>query len=481
MGMQSLQFFKKYSAYGKANTQIQKKFAIFILLEEKVMKKLFFSGCFVASLMITSMQLSAQVGINIDGSQPDSSAMLDIKSTSRGFLPPRVALAAINSTYPITNPATGLLVFNYKVTGTPPHNVTIGYYYWNGTRWIPVVSPQGTIVGDMLYWNGTQWVRIPAGNNGEVLTFNNGVPAWGQSPAQLPTLTTDTITSITAISATSGGNVCDGGSLVTKRGICWSIAPNPTVENSKNIYGSGSGTFSGNLSGLAANTPYFVRSFATNDIGTGYGNEMNFTTQNGIIIISTTVASNITNTSAASGGNISNDGGASVTARGVCWDIFANPTIEDNHTIDGDGTGNFFSAMSGLTFATTYYLRAYATNSVSTYYGDQVSFSTLPNLPVVSTTAPYNISGTSATSGGEVISDGGGIVTARGVCWDIFPLPTIIGLHTINGSGSGSFTSNITGLGPYQYYYVRAYATNEAGTAYGTPQLFQTTGLKNPE
>ena len=128
-----------------------------------------------------SHYLIAQVGINTDNSTPDPSAGLDVKFNNKGFLPPRVALTAINAALPVTSPASGLLVYNIAVAGTPPNNVIPGYYIWNGTRWIPVAAPQGTTVGDMQYWNGTQWVNIPVGTNGQVLTLINGIPTWRQS------------------------------------------------------------------------------------------------------------------------------------------------------------------------------------------------------------------------------------------------------------------------------------------------------------
>ncbi|MEI7725949.1 MAG: hypothetical protein WCK09_12650 [Bacteroidota bacterium] len=135
---------------------------------------------FLFLFLLAGFDLLSQVSVNTDGSQPDPSAMLDIKSTSKGLLPPRVALTAINSALPVVSPASGLLVYNISVAGTPPNNVITGYYYWNGVKWIPVASPQGTNVGDMLFWNGTQWTGVPAGTNGQVMTFSNGVPKWGQ-------------------------------------------------------------------------------------------------------------------------------------------------------------------------------------------------------------------------------------------------------------------------------------------------------------
>ncbi len=192
--------------------------------------------------------------------------------------------------------------------------------------------------------------------------------------------------------------------------------------------------------------------------------------------VTTSPVTNIAQTTATSGGNVTSDGGATVTARGVCWNTEPNATIENNHTSDGSGTGTFVSNLTGLTANTPYFVRAYATNSEGTAYGNEVQFSTLPNasLPVVITSAATNITQTTATSGGNVTSDGGATVTARGVCWNTTPNPTIVNSHTTNGSGTGAFVSNLTALTPNTPYYIRAYATNSVGTAYGNQVNFTT-------
>jgi hypothetical protein len=112
--------------------------------------------------------------------------------------------------------------------------------------------------------------------------------------------------------------------------------------------------------------------------------------------LSTTATSNITNVSATSGGVILHGGGGTVTARGVCWSTHPSPTLSDNKTSDGSGTGSYTSALSDLTAETTYYVRAYATNITGTAYGTEISFTTgLATLPVIIT-----IPVTQATPGG---------------------------------------------------------------------------------
>jgi hypothetical protein len=96
--------------------------------------------------------------------------------------------------------------------------------------------------------------------------------------------------------------------------------------------------------------------------------------------ITTDAASAITSTSATSGGNITSNGGTAVTARGVCWSTIQNPTTTDTHTFDGNSTGSFTSYLTGLNASTTYYVRAYAINSVGTAYGNEISFTTMPAI-----------------------------------------------------------------------------------------------------
>ena len=190
------------------------------------------------------------------------------------------------------------------------------------------------------------------------------------------------------------------------------------------------------------------------------------------------IVSDVTATTATCGGYVSDDGGATVTARGVCWSTSQNPTLEtvgNNFTTDGSGMGSFTSNITGLNPLTTYYVRAYATNSAGTSYGSQVSFKTTEALAKVTTSVVSDVTidntTLSATCGGNVTDIGAYAVTACGVCWGTSTNPTISDSHTTDGSGLGSFTSNITGLTGGTYY-VRAYATNSAGTAYGNQVSF---------
>ena len=133
--------------------------------------------------------------------------------------------------------------------------------------------------------------------------------------------------------------------------------------------------------GLSPNTTYTYRVYAFNAVGNSltYTNEVTLTTTALLALptLTTTAVSSITQTTSLSGGTISSDGGAAIAARGVCWSTTNNPTIAlTTKTIDGTGIGAFTSNITGLSANTTYYVRAYATNSVGTAYGNEGSFTT---------------------------------------------------------------------------------------------------------
>ena len=196
-----------------------------------------------------------------------------------------------------------------------------------------------------------------------------------------------------------------------------------------------------------------------------------------IPFVLTSPVTNITQTTVTSGGNVTSDGGAAVTSRGVCWGNVPGSTTAGSHTNDGSGTGIFVSNLTGLTPSMLYYIRAYAINSVGTAYGSELQFTALSvTMPTLTTTPATNITQTTATSGGNVTSDGGATVTARGVCWSTVSNPTTAGSHTSDGSGIGTFMSNLTGLAPNTPYYIKSYATNSLGTAYGNELTFTTVG-----
>ncbi len=193
-------------------------------------------------------------------------------------------------------------------------------------------------------------------------------------------------------------------------------------------------------------------------------------------MVTTNTVTEIVQTSAVCGGLAFATGNTEIIARGVCWGTNQNPTVDNNKTTDGTGLGTFTSNLTGLTAGTTYYARAYATNSSGTTYGNQVSFKTVLTVifPTVTTSAPINLTSSTATGGGNVTETGGAEVVARGVCWSKNQNPTIADGKSEEGTGTGVFSCPITGLEPGVTYYARAFATNSAGTGYGSQSSFIT-------
>ena len=293
----------------------------------------------------------------------------------------------------------------------------------------------------------------------------------------VPTVITSSVNNISYTSATIDGTVTDdGGATVTERGVVYSTTPNPTTSNSKVVGGSGKGSFTCNLSNLQDGVTYYVRAYAVNQKGTAYGEEKSFTTK--AITIPTVITSSVNNisyTSAIIDGTVTDDGGATVTERGVVYSTIPNPTTSDSKVISGSGKGSFTCNLSNLQAVTTYYVRSYAVNQKGTAYGEEKSFTTKAiTVPTVTTSSATNISVTSATVGGNVTDDGGATVTERGVVYSTTPNPTTSNSKVVSGSGKGSFTCNLSNLQEVTTYYVRAYAVNQKGTAYGEEQSFKT-------
>jgi uncharacterized protein (TIGR02145 family) len=325
------------------------------------------------------------------------------------------------------------------------------------------------------------YVRAYATNSAGT-AYGNEV-SFTTSSIVVPTLTTTAATAITLTTATAGGNItADGGGAVTARGTCWATTANPTITNSKTTNGTGTGVFTSSLTALLPNTTYHIRAYATNSVGTAYGNDLSFITSSIIVpTVTTTAATLVTLTTAVTGGNVTADGGGTVTAKGVCWATATAPTIAGSKTTDGTGTGVFTSNLSVLLPGTTYYVRAYATNSAGTAYGNEISFTTTSiAVATLTTTAATAITQTTATAGGNITADGGGAVTVRGTCWATTINPSITDSKTTDGTGTGIFTSSLTGLLPGTIYHIRAYATNSAGTAYGTDLTFTTNPIVIP-
>ena len=183
--------------------------------------------------------------------------------------------------------------------------------------------------------------------------------------------------------------------------------------------------------------------------------------------VKTVEFSSVTQTTASVSGNVITDNGSNIIERGICYGTNSNPTVSGPKKVFNTAAlGNYICTLDNLSPSTTYYARAYATNSIGTKYGEEITLNTAQAVATLAATTPVSaIGSTTATSGGNITYNGGATVTVSGVVWSTTSSPTIdLSTKTVDGSGSGTFTSSITGLSPGIIYYVRAYATNSNRT-----------------
>ena len=281
-----------------------------------------------------------------------------------------------------------------------------------------------------------------------------------------PTVTTTAISNITETTATSGGNVTDiGDSDVSARGVVWSTSEAPTVTNNDGITlnGVGDGEFTSELTDLTPNTTYYVRAYATNNQGTGYGEELSF-----ITLASAPEADFVADITT---------GVVPLTVHFTDLSIY-DPTswnweFGDGSVSDEQNPTHIYTSVGTFTVSLT------VTNEMGSDTETKVDYIlVIPSevLPTLTTLPVTNITQTSATSGGNITSDGGYYVFQRGVVWSTTQNPTTYNYEGItnNGDDIGEFVSELTSLTPNTKYYLRAYATNSEGTAYGNQQSFST-------
>jgi len=276
----------------------------------------------------------------------------------------------------------------YSTTGAIDDAITSTSWTSIATVTTPSTGLNYTLSGLNLANGATvtvRWISAYAGSSSNVSLWatDNFTASWG-----LPAVTTVSANQTGQTTATGNGNITSTGgfaSLVAS-GFCYSsTVAIPTIADSKTTDGIlVTGAYPSSMTSLTAGTLYHVRAYATNPVGTSYGAVIDVTTPAPTLaILTTTAASAITPVSALSGGNISDDGGRAITARGVCWSTTANPTTANSFVNSGTGTGSFNSLLSVLTASTTYFARAFATNSVGTSYGNQITFTTLPASPTI--------------------------------------------------------------------------------------------------
>ena len=238
-----------------------------------------------------------------------------------------------------------------------------------GSRWGDYAMMSVDPTDDLTFWFTSEYVQTAGSFNWKTriasFKFSNN-----------PVITTTDATAITPTTATLNGTINPNGLAATYH-FEWGTTT--SYGNSTTTVSAGSGTsavpVSAPITGLTAGTTYHFRLTGVNSDGSTNGNDMSFTP--GAAIVTTTAATAIAMTTATSGGNVVSDGGGAVSVRGVCWATTANPTTAGSHTTDGAGLGTFTSSLTGLTSNTLYHIRAYATNSYGTWYGSDLTFTSL--------------------------------------------------------------------------------------------------------
>jgi uncharacterized protein (TIGR02145 family) len=197
---------------------------------------------------------------------------------------------------------------------------------------------------------------------------------------RLPLIVTSNVYSVTHNSAGCGGVLyAEGDAKVTEKGLCWSASNNPSVSDNKIVSGNGEGNFAGGMSDLSPSTKYYVRAFAVNKYGVGYGSAMSFFTSSvsPLPSVSLSNAFSVNENSASLVAALVSGSTAKLSALRLCWGTNPQPTIADNSTAFSFSGSTYTGNLTGLSPNSTYYARVYMSGSAGTAYGNEISFKTL--------------------------------------------------------------------------------------------------------
>jgi phosphodiesterase/alkaline phosphatase D-like protein len=388
-----------------------------------------------------------------------------------------------------TNAATGVGATGATLVGTVNANndsTTVTFEYGTSTAYgTTVTADQSPLTGNNstlvtkgitgLTANTTYHYRVVGQNgsgvsNGSDMTFTTGT--------NTPTATTNAATGISLSAATLNGAVNANGTSTTvtfEFGTSTAYGKTYTAVQSP-VTGTTDTAVNSAISGLIGSTTYHYRVVAQNAYGTTYGTDMTFTTAGSAPITTTGAASTVGATTATLNGTVNaNNDSTTVTFEYGTTIAYGSTATAAQSPVTGGTNTPVTGDITGLSPTSLYHYRVVAQNAFGTTYGTDMTFTTSTvSIPIVSTKAISHITVSTADSGGTVTDAGLGTVTARGVCWSTSPNPTITDDLTSDGNGLGSFTSSITGLMPETLYYIRAYATNSAGTGYGPQRSFTT-------
>jgi uncharacterized protein (TIGR02145 family) len=227
------------------------------------------------------------------------------------------------------------------------------------------------------------------------------------------------------------------------------------------------------MGALTPYTDYIVRAFATNKYGTSYGNRQEFKTLPEYPGLLTTEPTEVTDSSAKSGGVVFDAGGVEVTERGIYFGETTIPEQNGTKIASGSGNGPYSITIPGLLAGKNYYVKAYAINQRGQAVGNLVTFKTLTTVPKVATADASEVQQYSAKAGGSVLKSGGLGIQEKGIYFSVSQNPQS-GTKVFMGTGSDAFSGILTGLSPNTRYYYVAFARNSLGTGYGAVKSFTT-------
>ena len=366
----------------------------------------------------------------------------------------------------------------------------VGFYYSTDPK-VDVTTAQKvsdtytsdafTLTAKNLSPEQTYYVKAYAKNSvGEAYSSVVSFETISDALENLPSFSAMKISDVTTTSATFTCTVTDYGIDVVSE-VGYYVGKDEDVDVATAIKVSEvftSMTFTLTVEGLEVGQDYFVKAYALNSAGEGYSDISTFKTTSTAPGVITVGSSELSATSAELSGEVTDDNGEIITERGFVWMKGSGTPTTSSSKLTADGTtGAFTATLTDVTPNQIYSYRAYAINSMGTSYGEVMTFEIQVDLPTVTTDEVTDITDFSAVSGGNVTADGGADILAKGIVWSRSKNPTVdLETKTDEGTGLDSFTSTMSNLTSGSTYYVRAYATNVAGTGYGKEMEFKTTG-----
>ena len=294
---------------------------------------------------------------------------------------------------------------------------------------------------------------------------------------EVPALTTDDVTNITGTSATSGGAITNGKlEMIAERGICWSKVNPPTIEDDRTIELGGSASFTSNMTDLEGATTYYVRAYATNTAGTGYGESVSFVTMGQPPAALTQVATNVNTTSSVLNGVVlANYLSTTVSFEYGLTTNYGQTATATPSPVTGNSLTDVNTELTGLSEGTTYHFRLKTVNSLGTTYGNDLTFKTLGDVPAAITLAACCLSASGGRLNGTVnanwlttvVTFEYGLTADYGSTVTAYQSP-------VTGNSTVSVYSGVSGLSAATSYHFRIKAVNSLGTTYGEDMVLIT-------